>query len=35
MWCFLKRNRTSIAWVVLIWMVTVLVLLVTGPVLRP
>jgi hypothetical protein len=32
MWCFLKRNRTSVAWVVLVWMVTVLVLLVIGPV---
>jgi hypothetical protein len=32
MWCFLKRHRTSVVWLVLIWMVTVIVLLLTGPV---
>jgi hypothetical protein len=32
MWCFLKRHRTSAIWVVLVWMVTVLVLLLIGPV---
>jgi hypothetical protein len=32
MWCFIKRNRTSVAWVVLAWMVTVIILLLVGPV---
>jgi hypothetical protein len=35
MWCFIKRNRTSVVWLLLIWMVTVLVLLVIGPVWHP
>jgi len=34
MWCFLKRNRVSVAWVVLVWMATMLVLALTGPVIH-
>jgi hypothetical protein len=32
MWCFLKEHKTSAIWLVLAWMVTVLVLLLIGPV---
>ena len=32
LWCFLKKNRTSVAWFVLVWMATVLILLIIGPV---
>jgi hypothetical protein len=35
MWCWIKEHRHSVAWVVVVWMVTVLVLLVIGPVWRP
>jgi hypothetical protein len=35
MWEWIKRNQTSVIWFVLAWMVTVLVLLVIGPVWRP
>jgi hypothetical protein len=35
MWCWIKKNRTSVVWLVLIWMVTILVLAVTGPVVHP
>jgi hypothetical protein len=31
-WCFLKRNRTSVVWVVAVWMVTMLLLALIGPV---
>jgi hypothetical protein len=32
---FLKQHKTSVAWVVAVWMVTVLILLAIGPVWRP
>jgi hypothetical protein len=32
MWCWIKRNRTSVVWLVMAWMVTVIVLLLIGPV---
>jgi hypothetical protein len=32
---FIKCHKTSVAWVVAVWMVTVLILLAIGPVWRP
>lgn len=34
MWGFIKRNRESVIWFVLVWMVTVLVLALVGPVIH-
>lgn len=32
---FIRRNRTSVYWIVGVWMLTVLILLAVGPVWRP
>jgi hypothetical protein len=32
---FVKSHRRSVAWVIAVWMATVLVLLIIGPVWRP
>lgn len=34
MWDLIRKNLPSVAWVVFVWMVTVIVLLLIGPVIR-
>jgi hypothetical protein len=35
LWDFVREHRASVTWIVAIWMVTVLVLLIVGPVWHP
>jgi hypothetical protein len=34
MWDLIRRNPRSVAWVVVVWMITVIVLLLVGPVIK-